>query len=707
MSYTALSGRESTSIVGGFMAAIRSSSFVSASKSTRSRWVKTMLGLLENLRADIPAMPTFASLAEPCPHTAEAWEERVHYLDKKKLRYWSGWSVSSAKNETQYLNLPSVWHSHGETLAEELYDHWRKHCSKQSRPNPTIFNRLLAFISANKDEWPPMTFKHPQMLKELFKAFMADFFIKAERCKRKLNSQILAWNQFICHCEEAFIQSGSWTAPYGKGLPRPVQAGGESLSHISTNDQGEEVHEKLITSVPLELTDDQAIEILFRDIKKDINVVVSWATAKAYDVYSRVSNRKRLAESATPLKVTDRLKSLKLVGPARVCATFEANGFPESRATFKQQYGDKSHSGVIAHLLGLPTTGTLEAYQLLLVSEHQEITSSFFLNFELYNKKGHLSGFLNTDGKPQLIGYKDRRGAKLSEQKIDLTPKSAQWVQEIIEITSPLRERLKKDGDDRWRELFLTCGKGMSYPASMKYMKWNRASFSNAKKQYVRLAQEFEALTPERGEDLVNFLCRINPSSLRASCAVNVYLKTKSVSEMSKALGHIRFNAKLLERYLPKAILDFFQSRWVRIFQKGFICEAMKNSKHLLVAAQFDNMAQLHEFLKNHALQGIPEHLSDPENLVKEPQGPAGDSQAYVFISTGVMTALLSLEQAVAHAERPEDICGTAIYWAEFSRTVTAEILRDNDGLLKNHLAEARMHCDASKMEGLIYATAA
>lgn len=94
------------------------------------------------------------------------------------------------------------------------------------------------------------------------------------------------------------------------------------------------------------------------------------------------------------------------------------------------------------------------------------------------------------------------------------------------------------------------------------------------------------------------FLERVSLTSLRASCGVAVYLRTKDVTEMAKALGHAKYDPSLLGRYLPEAILAFFQTRWIRIFQRSFICEAMKDSPYLLEATTFETMDELHVFEK-------------------------------------------------------------------------------------------------------------
>jgi hypothetical protein len=181
-----------------------------------------------------------------------------------------------------------------------------------------------------------------------------------------------------------------------------------------------------------------------------------------------------------------------------------------------------------------------------------------------------------------------------------------------------------------------------------------------------------------------------------------VYLKTKSVEAMAEALGHSKYNPSLLRDYLPDSILAFFQSRWIRIFQRGIICEAMKDSPYLLKASNFESMDELHNFLRNHALKDIP------HNEVDEGQSPNNPthsevSSVYVSVSPGIMNALLSIEAAVDNAEEPNSVCAKAKYWASVSRLVTSEILRANDGLLKSHLSKAKEMSEPTRVQHMMY----
>lgn len=209
--------------------------------------------------------------------------------------------------------------------------------------------------------------------------------------------------------------------------------------------------------------------------------------------------------------------------------------------------------------------------------------------------------------------------------------------------------------------------------------------------------------TDRKGEDLHNFMYRVSLSTVRASVGVSIYLETMSVTEMAQALGHARYDPELLEHYLPEPILAFFQSRWIRIFQKAIICEAMKDSVYLLEATKFRDMDELNEFLENHALKNIPEAVTDNSY---QNTSQNDNSQVYFSVDKGVLTALLSLQSAVDSAPDKSKLNEYAIYWDKVTTLIIKEIERGKDRNLKSHLSQAREHINANTMEDLIYATA-
>lgn len=148
---------------------------------------------------------------------------------------------------------------------------------------------------------------------------------------------------------------------------------------------------------------------------------------------------------------------------------------------------------------------------------------------------------------------------------------------------------------------------------------------------------------------------------------------------MAQALGHTRYRPELLEHYLPEPILDFFQKRWISLFQKGIICEAMKDSEFLLKASNFSSMEQLHEFLKNHTIKNIPDNTSSLiSNQIDDYKNNELNKnkfdEAYISLDEYKLSALISLKQAVTKSENIDNISKSAFFWSSFTDKLIHEI---------------------------------
>lgn len=707
VTYLSLSRPSYHQLARGFLGALRSTSFVENSRSSRQACVRTFAGIHNLIRAEIPAMEELRTDKDGMASNVSLWEEYRSKIDDENLRYWNGWGVEVPKGGEYYLSLACLWNSHGQEFTEDFYSHWLLFFKKQARPNYIETNKMVRYLSEHSEDWPAITFQHPQMIKAFFLAFMKDFFLTAHREKLKINGQIRNWRTFIANCEEVFIEPGVWATPYQGGLPKPLERPDSGLgSRKRIGEDGVVVHEKLITPVPLHVTDEEAIEILFHKVETDVSVVKLWAIEQCRQLYSNVKGRKALAKLGQPIVGGGGRQSIEQLGFENICATFEQDGFQSNASYLVSRFGS-GNMAEVANRLGLPTAQKLFPYQCLLVIQHPEITHGFLQKLMLFDDNGDFIGYIKEDGGAKLRGYKDRRGKVLSEQVIELTTESQQWIEEIIEITEPLRTALRLVGNPIWKELFITCGLGFSTPIGANQPGWSRSSFEASPSLLEALLDQFAPYKNMLRCDLQDFLQRVSISSIRSSCGVLVYLRTKSVLDMSKALGHARYDSQLLGRYLPASILSFFQTRWIRIFQRSFICEAMKDSPYLLEATDFACMDELHAFLKNHALKAIPSHLKNPENKESTNKNELRDSHIYISIDVGIMTAMLSLEAAVNEADNTHQVCGKAKYWAEISKAISGEIERGNDTLLKQHLHVAKAHINPSRMENIIYVAAA
>ncbi|MEE4634131.1 hypothetical protein V2K98_11430 [Pseudomonas alliivorans] len=723
ITYLSLSSPTFERVIRGFLGAFDNDSLVSVEKNTRRSYAKSFTKLLTKMREEIPLLPVVLGKDALPESNRHIWEGMKAHLDPVALRYWNGWEVQGRKENNGYVPMAYLWNSHGPEFAELVFDEYSKNMSKKLAPSHTDFNTLIYYLSENKERWPVSTFQNPLQIKRLFIDFMFHNFMQAVENGTDIDNRTRTYSKFIFSIDEIFIQSGTWARPFAGSLPKPPAKStpGARTNHKKNSD-GTVVKNKLITEVPLHLTDSTAIKILFKNIHEDNTLVLKWARYRLTRAKEAYEACKELAKYGTVITGgNENAKKIEDIGAANICATYVEKGTTYLKKGDKELTG-KIPKGDIFKILGIPTVDTIFAFQMLLVHAHPCITDSFFLHFELHNKRGDVSGFKATEYGYQLIGYKDRKKGQNSEQKIDLSEQESEWVKLIIAMTEALRNDLRAAGNDEWRYLFLHTAGRLITPSRPESLKLNDGTIIFQK----RMVEEFMVFGNRDETATRRFITQLSVTAFRASAAVEIYLRDHDVEEMARALGHKGYTSTLLSSYLPEPILAFFQTRWIRLFQRGIICRAMKDSPRLLEAARFRDMDELHEFLKNHALREIPEHLQNPDYLKTPVQKAAADNsdpdkpgQVVVSIDTGVLTALLSLNAAVAEAtenarsnnKSGEDndtrqLCSKAIYWSHFSDLVVKEIEDGFNSELQEYLETAQQHANAAHMEDLIYATA-
>lgn len=632
---------------------------------------------------------------------------------EERVYYWRGWWAYNKTDMPWFVPLTDVYHCYGRTFTERLF----------SQLNTAYTTRRRSITPGVSDfcRWLPTSgytvaqFNEPVAIEGLFQKFLLHFMTLGYNNGdgSTIRHLIKRWRTFITFVEN-YLLGSVFATPIGKLVvppPAPIKGGERRIRTIT---EGIEVKEKLLTDVPLHVTDEQAIELLFNQIQIDFDHVVNTAIHMTNDLWERYQRRKRLSSIG---KIKPVKGSVVMSEEARqwfihknnphwlenACTTFEADVF--SRDSNGAPLVCSSYSITrteISHALGLPKAYSLIPYMVLLVAEHPNIVASFLTNFELYDNHGKLTGFVELDNVWVLDGRKRRSGPVNAQQVVILTENSKSWVEQIIAITDCVRQYFKINGNDHWRYLFLTSGYGFN-PERMcsQYAQARRRLLNGSFYDTLRLPSS--GMTDEHANKLSD---RFDLGALRASKGVLVYLKTRSVKAMAQALGHKEYSPKTLSHYLPAPVFDFFQSRWIRIFQQGIIVEAMKDSPLLLSATEFSSMNEFHEFMKNHALKTIPQHLEDPYHDFTSSISEVAIDEIVFNINTAILTLLLSLQQAVLHAKKT--VSGKAAYWSEVASHLVAHIENGSDHganeEFKCYLTAARKQLNAVKMEAIVYA---
>lgn len=625
-----------------------------------------------------------------------------------KRWYWEGWYLKGKLDgrDNVYPRLAQLVIPYGHEFIRSVDAELQNHYLDRANSFSVEWNHMFDYLSKHHSSWPLHKFQNESGVRSFMAVFTHAYFTAAKKAAKDGKAQIKNWGKFLNSVEECLCKTNIWstlTAPIKR--PPPLKKH-PSETKTKQHDNGMIVQEKLLTDIPLHVTDAEAVEILFFHIKRDVATVRGWATAQYEDLKARYTRRISLAQEDQPILQPHANYAYKNYSLADICTTLE-----DTASTVRQEYlckiynyqtGENFGAIELAHTFGFPTAHSLLPLQCLLVLEHPEITTEFLKSFELYNAHGQLTGFDKENR--LLIGYKDRKQPEVREQIIELSDYTYTIVMDIIDFTALPRRGLRADNDDAWRYLFLTTGRAFKPYKIAGIPGWNESEFEGVSGLRERLIKDFSPHSDLPEGELVEFIKRIRLKSIRASRAVEVFLQTKSTDKMSKALGHERYYPDLLSHYLPDALLAFIKARWIRVFQKALVCEAMKDSPYLFRVTQFATMDELDTFLENHRIKEIPSQAADPERKAQVEQ--VEKSEAILSIGVPFLASLLSLEAAVSASLDRARVCGKAEYWASLADKIKTEILGGRRAELKKYLEAAMKLVDPRKMEALIYVPA-
>lgn len=395
--------------------------------------------------------------------------------------------------------------------------------------------------------------------------------------------------------------------------------------HIK-QENGKYVKTKLLTDIPLEICDDKAIYLLKEKVLKDIELVKSWADSLINEFEQQFTKENINSE--------DLLLSF---------------------SEMKSKYGD----------INLLNKTVSMAIITRLIIEHPIMTESFIRTL-------NINSYIELDNSAFLIGYKQRKTSELAEQKVELNIITKRIVKNWILWTDIFREYEFLKTNKKSNELLLACSEDnfkiiSDYKDNLVF----RPIIQKNLVKYLTLNMNISQAEAEI------YTKKITLSKIRASQAMVLYFKTESTSKMAEVLGHENYNPKLLRHYLPEPVLHYYQSRWVKIFQKGIVCEAMKDSDFLLEVSNFQSMQQLDDFLTNHTLKNIP------DNFAKLVPGSERTEEKkldiFISISDENISAMLALKHAVENSDKKELLNNEVFKWVEFVNKLEKEVFSNKE----------------------------
>jgi hypothetical protein len=663
----------SEDVLVGFAGALYSERFLHAKLDVRYKWAygwKTALAYAcPEASSRIPRLSTNAPT--DWFETATAKFERLP-LDRVQVDLWRGWPIPKTNGQITWANLRNIYSRYGKDFAEAYAVALAGYAAGRRVNGIVIETAFADFLARLPASWLKEDFASSSKLTSVlinFLIFQCKAFGKEEN---QYSTLVAYWNRFVAFATTYLCTGKFFARLTAEELPSlSSKEICRSSTHLRQNGDGETYIAKLLADVPLQLSDEEATDLIYFKIQENLDLVKSWAESEVNVLWARLERRRQLAKKGTVKEVlssrtaTGRGALIDRTNPdwaANACATFEKIGFRmrvegRQRTLYPEKLGNMA-----SEVLALPTTGALVPHMTLLVIEHPKLTASFFEKLRLYDGAGQLSGIAETDNGWVLDGDKLRRGPGSAEQQIHLSDRGAEIVAQVIEITQPLRDYLRNKNDPNWRYLFLGCGKGFSYPSRLTIshdINYHRRSGILEKKLLAS-----GGMTEEAAGILA---ARFSLATVRATAAVVAYIRRPDIQKLSEILGHKKLDIRLLERYLPAPLLRYFEERWVRLFQCGILVEALKESKYLLPAAGFKTLHELNEFISNHALKWVDRKGA----AIEVKTGHLFDSVVF-SISEETLMLLVGIRAAVENADRP--VSKLAEMWVDYAERLFAYI---------------------------------
>lgn len=618
-----------------------------------------------------------------------------------------------ANDGTPYNVLLKPMRSHvGQAFTQRFYDGLcaiAKPKAKDAllRDFGTTFARFVVSQAETEFAITEAKLNDSDFVQEMLVDFMEYHFLKMTRMKGgaqegTLGSLQNVWSKYIAYwkllAKNKIVAAPSYAYPEGNPKLRNDTEVRHQRTTTADDGSAEMVTHKLITPVPLHLSDEDATNLIFCKIKADLAITQAWLDNHLNQLWIGYQEGKAIA-AASPLAMVRSNISFNDFNPATNSEALanavwyfkqRHDGFADSLRVSTIAY-PKSHAREsvskfkLAALLGIPNREDAMAMMGYLASIDGRFSESAISSAQLYSREDNRINAVNSgNGTLTLSVYKKRAGASGWEDVV-ISGRAYQLVQRWIELTTPIRAYMKKNNIDGWRRLIIYVGTPMGKPAFFK-------SVSNINSTF----RSFALRNSSRLGDLAEL---VTISRIRAQRGIIVFLEKFDVKAMARELGNEA--ATSMRHYLPDAIWNYFANRWIRIFQNLLIVEATKDTPYMQRALMFQNAHELDEFLKNHATKSlIPKNsddLSSAENTQQDATSTRTNSnqpiqEVIVAASHGTFSILLSVKEAVKSAlDEGHAIHDKALYWYEFTTRLQNHIEGEafNDRAIKKLLRDA------------------
>lgn len=545
----------------------------------------------------------------------------------------------------------------------------------------TTFAQFACYRVTNHQPISPELLADPSFVQIFLVDFMEYHFMKMARRKTAVQEGTLGslqklWSRY----------GGYWAALAGQKIVaaptsafpsgNPKLLADDSVGHrkIKTDTAGNTtvITQKLLTAVPLHITDEEATKLVFEQLKADFTKVQTWLRDHLNSFFEDYEAGLALAAEIQELPADDKIeiatrKNANKCGiPLAIKYFKEAQGGYTDTSRFPTPvYPDlaartRISKERLSRYLGIPSRQEAMAFMAFLASQDGRFSESALAAAKLLDSQGKRINAVETDAGLTLTVLKERDAGD-GWHDVLLTGEAASLVRRWIDVTAPLRKHMRLHGVSGWQNLVIYTGNPLGAPSYF-------TPSSNIHSFFRHFSSKYESR-------LGNLAEQVTIPRIRSTRGVLVFLESMDLTKMARELGNT--NETSLRHYLPDSLWEYFTTRWVRIFQNLLIVEATKDTPYMQRALHFSSATEMDEFLRNHAVTPLIPTDKEPETTPEAKSARTAD-ELMIAASPGIFATLLSISDASSQAtEQGRQLAPQALYWSEFAKRLKAHIESD------------------------------
>lgn len=703
------------SIQSLFYGALGSERFINVSTATRIDWAHTFYKLVKQLSERTPVICSdhLQTYKAAIPEEFVKAFEQVQ-LDSEEVKQLRPFLLTAKSGLEYNVLLGGMLPILGEDFTTSFHDGLRAIARPKAKDTAlrdfgTTFSRFVQHQASQGHRLTADLLLDPSFVQIWLIDFMEFHFMKMLRRQSPVQEGTLSSLQKLWSRYRIF-----WTLLAKKGvLAAPAAAfpagnskllADNSVAHrrVAHESDGTSaiVTQKLIVPVPLHFTDEEATQLLFKQLQTDFNTVQTWLREHLNSFFADHNRGVVLADAVESLPPIPELQRVvrqnrkQSTGIALAVKYFKSKhgGYIDTSKFVTPIYPNLSAREAppkerVSRYLGLPSRREAMALMAFLASQDGRFSESSLSSALLLDVNGNRINAVETDAGLTLAVLKERDAGD-GWHDVILKGEAAGFVRQWIQLTDPLRTHMRQHDINGWRNLFVYVGNPLGAPGH-----FNRAS---------NIHSAFRQFASVNRQHLGVLAGQVTIPRIRSTRGVLVFLETMDLSRMAQELGNN--NETSLRHYLPDSLWDYFATRWLRIFQNLLIVEATIGTPYMQRALRFRTAAEMDEFLQNHALTPLIPEDEIPSELAASERGV---SEVMVAASPGLFTTLLSISAAACKAEEAgRKLAPQALYWTEFTKRLKAHIESNvfHDRSIKRMMTTASTNLDSTNFEEVVCA---